>query len=268
MVKIPYIFTIDDVYYEITSYLSFEDKIVISKELQRNCLRTYNFNDRCFRYKNIDDLFSLYTEAIDCEYFDYICELQIIFKDELSDYYNKICGYTRADFAYDYYNNLSRFTDSVLSDLFDETYITVYTRKIIEYFENNNLQVTLSNHTIFELEDKIGIDIHQSVIEYYKYALENKNIELFCVRCGLFGHHSASSECIFYNIYYQNKVTKQTVRNTIDFMIDKIIDDDNTARKFLEILPFLCVSCKKHTKNTKCSNYCCGNCCNGCIVHK
>ena len=55
------LFENNDVFLEITSYLDFEDKVILNKTIKKNCLRKYNFNSKKFRYKNMEDIFTLFS---------------------------------------------------------------------------------------------------------------------------------------------------------------------------------------------------------------
>lgn len=267
--RITKLIHIDDILFEITSYLSFEDRVIFSRAINKNCLRTYDFNSRKFQNKSIGDILNLNNEENDDEFCDHICELCSQFTSDLSDYYDEYYGYEAEDFMNDEYNNISIIRYQNLSDLFHSTYTIVYSRKIIEYIENNNLSIQCSNYDFFQLEDELkNIYTYELVIDYYKYVFENEDIDIFCDRCGLFGHHNASKDCIFYNKKNENKMIKQGVNKTITSIIDKIIDNHYSEQKRLKREPFLCVSCKIHNKKLVCPNNRCGSCCKGCKIHK
>jgi len=277
--------------FEITSYLGFEDKFIFSKIINKKCLRYYDFNDIDFQYKNIYDILHLCNEINNDEFCEYMGELCSNFTCELSNYYDEYYGYDVEDFMNDDYNNMPIERYRNLCDLFYNSYLSVYIRKIVEYIENNNIHITYDvDDDIFELEKKINIDIHNLVIEYYKYIFENENIDIFCKKCGVFSHHTASTNCIFYNVHNENKLISKNVNKTITTIIDKIIDNDykllrlrlrsslgklrlltpfsSTYKKILKREPLLCYSCKINNKKTKCSNNCCAKCCSGCKIHK
>jgi hypothetical protein len=262
------IINIHDIFYEMTSFLSFEDKIVFSKACNKNCVKTHDFNSENFEHKSIRDIFNFYNEETDDEFCEHMSDLCSQFTSDMNDYYDSYYGYSEEDFMNDYYNNISFFRHERLKELFYETYTTVYSRKIIEYIENNNLTIQYYDYDFFKLEDELIIDTYDLIIKYYKYVFDNENIDLFCNRCGLFGHHNASKECIFYNVENEKTIIKHDVKQTIAKILDKIIKNIQEEEKQLQRKPLLCLSCKMNNKNNKCSNKCCGNCCGGCKIHK
>lgn len=262
------LFNVNDIFLEIISYLDFEDKVILGKSINKNCFKKYDFNSIDFRYKNIDDIFSFYNEENDDEYCEYICDLCCDFSNKLTNYYNDYCGYDEDDFINDYYNNIKYETHQELSNLFHSSYIKVYTRKLIEHIENKNLSIIYYDYTIFELEEKLDIDIYNLVLDYYKYIFENEDIDIFCEKCGLFGHFNSSKECIFYNVYNENNLIKENVNKSINKIIDKIIDNHYEEEKRLKREPLLCLFCRVNNKNNKCCNNYCGKCCVGCKIHK
>ena len=266
--SITNIINTDDMFLEITSYLTFEDRIIFSKSINKNCLRTYDFNSKEFQNNTIRDIFNLCNEENDDEFCEHICELSSQFICDMSNYYDAYYGYDEVEFMNDEYNNIRCERVRELSELFHRTYTNVYSRKIIDYIENNYLYISYYDYDFFQLEDELNIDTYGLIIEYYKYVFENEDIDLFCNRCGLFGHHNASKECILYNIKNENKMIKQEVKETINSIADKIIDNHYTEQKRLQREISLCVSCKIKNKKGKCCNNCCGKCCVGCKIHK
>ena len=268
IMNIHKLFNNNDMFMEITSYLDFNDKMILNKTINKNCLTKYNFNSINFRYKNIDDIFTLYNEENDDEFCEYMSDLSSFFSSELNKYYDEFYGYDIEDYMNDYYNNLKYEKHRDLTELFYSSYLRVYTRKVAEYIENHNLSIIYYDYDFFELEKKINIDIHDLVINYYKYVFENEDIDLFCERCGSFGHYNASKECIFYNVYNENKLIKKDVNKTMTNILDKIIENHHQEKMRLKREPFLCYYCKINNKHNKCSNNYCGKCCNGCKIHK
>ena len=262
------LFDTNDMFLEVISYLDFEDKVILGKSINKNCLKKYDFNSIDFRYKNIDDIFYFYNEENDDDNCEYICNLCSSFTSELTNHYNDYYGYDEDDFMNDYYNNINHERYQELSNLFHSSYMKVYARKLVEYIENNNMSIVYFDYTIFELEENLDIDIYDLVIDYYKYVFENEDINTFCEKCGLFGHYNSSKECVFYNVYNEKKLIKENVNKTIIKIVDKIIDNHDEEQRKLKREPLLCFSCKLNNKNNKCFNNCCGKCCGGCKIHK
>ena len=262
------LFNNNDVYFEITSYLDFENKVILSKTIKKNCLRKYNFNSKDFRYKNMEDLFTLCSVENDDEICEYMADLCSIFQSELNTYYDEYNEYDITDYMNDYYNNIKYFKHQELSELFHSSYISVYTRKVAEHIENNNLSLDYYNYDLIELDEKIDINIHDLVIDYYKYVFDFEDLDMFCRKCGLFDHYNGSKECLFYNKFNENRIIKKKVNKTMCNIIDKIVDNHKKEENRLKNEPLLCYSCKVHNKKAKCVNNYCGMCCNGCVAHK
>lgn len=177
--------------------------------------------------------------------------------------YSEYCGYDVEDYMNDYYNNIPHENYRILSDLFRESYIDVYTRKLIENIENSKKNIKYNcDENIFELDRLLDKDIEQIVLEYYINEFKNENIEYFCKRCGRFGHHDASKECIFYSKSYELKQIRKHVRNTVNDVILDVIKIDNQEKKQKLREPLLCLSCKINNKLNKCIQNSCGSCCN------
>ena len=76
------------------------------------------------------------------------------------------------------------------------------------------------------MEDVVSFNMHDEVIKYYKdvFANDDIDIDIFCHRCGLFGHVCTSKVCLFYNVYYELKMTKETVNYCMEIIINKVVD--------------------------------------------
>jgi hypothetical protein len=72
------LFGINSIFLEITSYLQFEDKIILSKSIRKNCLRKFNFNNKDFIYNNIYDVFTNYKGENNDENGEYICLIYLL----------------------------------------------------------------------------------------------------------------------------------------------------------------------------------------------
>lgn len=206
----------DSIFSEITSYLHFEDKIILSKTIKKNCLKKYNFDTINFHNNNIYDIFTSYNEESNGVICEYMYNLSSHFLSEITKCCDDYCDYDRENYIMENYNNFVYGRDRELIHLLHKTYMKVYTRKVVEYVENNNLHVpSYYDYDFFELETKENIDIYNSVMEYYKHVFENELMGIFCDKCGLFGHCSTSKKCIFYNESHQNEI------KNVDYMITK-----------------------------------------------
>lgn len=92
--------------------------------------------------------------------------------------------------------------NKILDPLFYDDFDTVYIRMMIEYIEDNEIDIKYKyREIIFNLDDDLNEKIYSKTIEYYKdtyYKNENLLYKL-CLRCGQFGHcNSNSNKCLFY----------------------------------------------------------------------
>jgi hypothetical protein len=264
------IFTNQYLLFEIASYLTIDDKVMINNALQMNCFLTCNFTSKEFRYKNIGDIASITDfDADDYDKDSELCEylgcLSSDFVHELDKYYDDYCGYDTEDYMNDWeYNNISYEKIRNLSELCLSTYTTIYARKLVECIENKKLSKKCLEYDIFELDNTLDIDIHTLVTDYYKAVFTNKiNIDIFCYKCGTFGHHSVSKNCVFYNKYNENKRIREEVKDVKEYLLDKITANDKKD-KLRSLL--VCISCKVNNKSNKCPNNNCRNCCT-CSAH-
>ena len=257
------LFNNNDMFQHIISYLKFNDKIILSKIIKKNCLKKYDLVEKDF-HRNLDDIFNFYNDDNNDEFCEYLAELSSIFINEMDDYYNDYYNYNKEYYINDYYNNIEYDKHRELTDLFHSTYVFVYSRNLIEYIEDNNLPVIYYDYDIFDFDNKLDIDIHNQVIKYYKYIFQNEDISIFCEKCGEFGHYNGSKECILFNKYNENRIIKKKVKYSINNMIKIIIDNDKKEKDGL----LLCIKCKINNKKNNCPNNSCGICCNKCIVHK
>jgi hypothetical protein len=178
-----------------TSYLEFEDKIVLSNTIHRSCFARYDFTSSDFHDKTIDDLFSFYKDN-DEDYWDYMCDVILEFIEQMKNYYDEYNGYDMAHYINDCYNNLYHQRQCELYELFHETYITVYARKLAEYIEIHRKPVEYYSLDIFELEEE-NVDLHDNVIQTFQNAFNEKTIKTFCIKCGQFGHECHSTVTTF-----------------------------------------------------------------------
>lgn len=247
----------NDILLEISGYLNFEDKINFGKYCNKNLTKYYNF--QTYNLSRISDIFTIFDndEYIDYIYGDMCSSFVFSLEKACNDYY----GYDMEDFMNDYYNDISRENYRILSDLFRESYIDVYTRKLLENIENSNKLIKYNcDENIFELDLFWNID--EIVKEYYMTQFENENISCFCKRCGSFGHHDVSNECVFYNKSYEKKQIRKNVRNAMNDLLLGVIYIDKEEKRRIAREPLLCVICKANNKLSKCIQKCCGSCCN------
>ena len=187
----------DDLFVEITSYLHFEDKIALSNALHKSCFIRYNFAGSDFQNKRIDHLFSFYKDDDEYDdYCDYLCDISTEFIYQVRTHYDNYHGLDIAYYMNDFYNNLYYRRTRELYELFHDMYMTVYARKLAEYIENHGKPVEYYSLDIFELDDE-GVDLHDVVIKTFQTAFDKKVINVFCRKCGIFGHICHSTVTTF-----------------------------------------------------------------------
>ena len=70
---------------------------------------------------------------------------------------------------------------------------------------------------------EIKMLFNQYIFEYYEdVIMDGKKVQLFCNRCGTFGHHNVSKECIFYNLEFEETETALIVSKCLDEIINMI----------------------------------------------
>ena len=250
---------------ETTKFLSFEDKMNLSKTYNKNCFHYYDFRKKSFMKNSISDIFSMFHNDDIWEYLSDFCSDFIC---SMGDYYDDYNGYDTDDFINDEYNNIAHERVRELSELFHATITSVYSRKIVEAIEDANVYMKYDEDVdIFELDNKLNVDIGENIMDYYKDVFENENIKIFCYRCGMFGHHMASKNCMFFNRFIENRETSKDVKYTLSTLINKVITNDLEEKKRIAREPLLCISCKINCKNKHCTNSRCGSCCSGCEKH-
>jgi hypothetical protein len=165
----------------------------------------------------------------------------------------------------------SKTTEFILSTIFD-----IYPRKIIELIEDNNLNIKYDKNIklydlVVEIEEKLQISFDNEIQEYYKYILTNNyDIDIFCKRCGIFGHSDTCNKCIFYNEKYYKINSRKQILSIINEIKDKSIEKYEKEQKEIERHKKLCKICKYNIFSPNCINLNCKSCCKNknCIKHK
>jgi len=103
--------------------------------------------------------------------------------------------------------------------------------------------------------------IYDKMQSIYENAIINNLLEVFCQKCGNFGHCSLSNKCVLYNETYKNKEIKYYANEIIDDIIKDVISIVK-RKKIIKKKKYLCKSCKLKFFNKKCDNKLCENCCN------
>lgn len=278
MTTFQIILNINDLLSDIIKFLSFEDKIHFGNYCKKDCLSFYNFRSKKYNSSYITSIFNLYNN----EYiFDTIYTLRSNIKSDVKKaYLEDIILYDSMSDSSDSDDMLQqlyikqsneRYYDEELDKLLDETVLYVYIRKIVESIENSIYDIKYDYEMdIFKLEEEMEFDIHNIMIKYYNNVFNFIDYDIFCKRCGEFGHHDASLECLFYNKSYAKKIINKEVICFMNNIIKMIEENEKIEIKKKIREPLLCTICKVMNKKNNCINNCCGNCCNyiDCYGHK
>ena len=248
-----------DILQEVTSFLEFEDKIRFGKLINKNLCLNFNYN-----HLNHYSIYSIFSNIAsdDDAYCEYLSDFLSRFTSDLNEYYDNYCGYDETDFMNDYYNNISIFRHSELTDLFYSTYIELYCRNILEYIENNNIKLEFWKYNIEELEEITdSYNIHTKIISYYQelFLLDFDgmfDLNYFCQRCGSFDHHSTSKKCIFWNENYENAIIYKNTNEIINSIVYKIMENEIQSETSNR-----CIICKNNMKKYSCIYSACRICC-------
>jgi hypothetical protein len=255
--------------YEIIKYLDFNSKIILGKVLNKSFTNYYDFSQK--NYKN-QYLYNLFHEQ-DYWYGDN----DDIVKEITNNFRNNYVEYESGGSSDGEYDDDSEVYSDI-NDLLQRTVNVIYTRKIIELIENNNdilKKIYNKEDNIWdiynEFDENLQKEIDNDIINYYKKIFDNKtNLDLFCYRCGEFGHYDSSKLCLFYNEKFEKYNIKQEVRdilNCLNFNVNEKIKEElkNKIKK-----ESTCKKCNIYLFSSKCSYKLCGNCCdkNECKKHK
>jgi hypothetical protein len=290
-----------DVTNKIVEYLPFEDKIQFGRYCRRNYTKFYDFT----KISNEEDISDVFYSVYGDDVFDYVQDARFMYidlDDEYYEYRKESYFYEEyeeindeykerrreensrdsdngdesdedsdiTDITFDQYSFTSRDLDNLrqeFKDTLDNTFHSVYARCFIETIENYDLDIPDGT----ELDEHFPVSVLDEVIDYYRAVLKSDvDINVFCYRCGKFGHHKTSKSCIFYSMKYENKVIKREVRDVLRTITNDIVKGHEQELKRRMREPLLCVLCKVNNKKMKCVYECCGGCCrkDDCKIHR
>ena len=249
------IFNSEDLMGEIAKHLDVKSKVNMYSAFgmnlfyNKNLLKDLSKNTDILYFDN-DDMTSD-DEDFMIEYYGDLCSN---FSSEMSCYYEEYSG------EYSLMYNCSIIQE--LTEFFHSTINFVYNRALIEYIERNEIKCEkfIDKHICeidYELSEN-GIDIYDDVIKYYHQCFEDDITDVFCRKCGEFGHdYYDKEECIFYNEKYSKKMIKNDMTKIAKEIVVNVLD----IIKKKEIQKELCHLCKDKYKAKKCKNFLCGSCC-------
>lgn len=279
------IIEIDELAFNISKYLPFEHKIILCTVCNKNVIKFYDFTSEDYKYKKLYDLMEPDDDYImDIKfYIDYhkILEKYIeknkkcYLESDLLNYVDfegktndEICALPMNEFLnlveyYRRYNRYRNIFDEDLEDILFRSIYGVYVRNMIEYIELNDITYTNDIQT--------EIDLSENIENYYISAIENDiDMDLFCSRCGSFGHDNISKSCILFNEKFTDKEINKHITYVLSDLVTKICKNHEEEKKEEKRIANMCYgkNCNS-TKSSKCLSNMCKNCCKSseCLYH-
>jgi hypothetical protein len=279
---------------EIVQYLSFESRVLLGKAFHTNYLTFFNFTPSfssisdmiCYtEYDDfggaLHDTIHYYTNILEKEYFEYrksnfFYENYESIQDNYDSDYEDDESTSVISFGnYSFTDNDKESIHDELQELIENSIFSIYSRKLIEISEEYNVNLEKMEILMFdgyEFEPKLPVDIETKIVSYYKKVFENMeeiDLDLFCDRCGEFGHHNTSTKCMFYDKRVEIKTIRKETQCCLKEIVNTIIEKDEKEKAIQRREPLLCKKCKKNNKHSKCRIYYCYDCCydEKCVVH-
>lgn len=274
-----------DILYYFSEYLTLDEKLILQNIFTEiNLIKNYNFYDK---RNNKKTLFTLNCICDNC-----FIDLSSDQSSHLSSLYENFLYNSTSDnesdstsestSESDTHESQYYFTINPYQNIYDScrirdenefilsTYYYIATRAFIEVLDKNNIKMDIFNiDCLFELDldNNIFDEIYGKIDDIYIDGIENKRLQLFCKKCGVFGHSHQSKNCILFNKSYEKYIVKREVDTLMNDLIKDVIDKDKEEKRQEERLKKLCCSCKHNFFSTKCEKKMCKNCCN-CNAHK
>jgi len=268
-----------DILYYFSKYLNLNEKIILQSIFTNtNLIINFNFFDNSYIKKTLFDINSICTEClfeISSEESLYLSSLykNFLYRGFNSDYDSDCdcdCDYENYYYNYDKYKNIydsCRIRDE--NEFILSTFYPVSNRAFIEIMDKNNIIVDIKSiDCLFELdfENNIFTEIYDKINDIYIDGIENKTLNLFCKKCGVFGHSDENKNCILFNESYEKYIVKKEVNILINDLVKDIIEKDKEEKHQQEKLKKLCFCCKYNFFSKLCKNKMCKKCCN-CNAH-
>ena len=263
------IFYIDDIFRYFTEFLNFDDKIIFSKLINKNLVKNIDIFDKKYCNKDLSEYFYICGDCFDNLSNDMYHTLTYNYKNFLL--YNSEENNDSEEEYID--NNDIIIRSSIIKDEIEFIYSNCYyiaVKAFLEILDSKNIILNIENYEcIFHLE--LGEDIYELIYDkmqnIYENAIINNLLEIFCEKCGNFGHCSLSDNCVLYNKNYKKKEVKYCVKEVIDDIISDVVSIVKKKKIIKKKKKHLCKSCKLYFFNKKCENKLCGECCE-CSNHK
>lgn len=192
-----------DLLYSISLFLNFDDKIVLQILYKFNFIKNLDFMSKKMNLCNID---SICTECY--EAYVYNQTLHLLKK------FNKYYNYNDDD---DYFSDVSLFIY--------ETYMGVSNRAFLELCDSENRKIDIYKiECISKLNYSYNFysQLKNRIDEIYEYGFSNKCLELFCCKCGLFGHNDTTIEC---KLYAENETIRKNEFSEVQWSLTSNDED-------------------------------------------
>jgi hypothetical protein len=245
---------INDIFIYLLKFLNFDDKISFSKLIGKNLIKNFDIFDKKYKNKDLSEYLYICTECFDNISNDIYHTLRFKYNNFLeNDQYN-LC------------NNI-HINSYIIPEQINFIYSNCYyvsVRAFLEIIDNENIVIDNNSYECvfhYELSDNIYELIYDKIQNIYESAITNNLLEVFCEKCGSFGHCSLSNKCILYSDIYKKKELKHFTKeiiNDIIYDVIKIIKKTEITKKKKKKL---CKSCKIMFYNKNCLNKSCRNCC-------
>jgi hypothetical protein len=269
-----------DILYYFSEYLTFNEKLTLQNIFQNvNFIKNHNFYDK---KNNKKTLFNIKCICDNC-YIELSCDQSFHLSSKYENFLYDNDIDTESDSEYSSENeNPSYFVINPYQNIYEASrmrdenefilsnYYHIAIRSFIEILDQNNITVDIYNiKCIFELDfDKnIYNQIYSKIDEIYIYGIKNKCLDIFCEKCGIFGHSNETKNCILFNKTYEKHIVKKELNYLMNDLINNIIDRDKEEKRQQERMKKLCYSCKHNFFSNKCEKKMCKSCCN-CYAHK
>jgi len=268
-----------DILYYFSKYLNLDEKIILQSIFTNtNLIINFNFFDNSYIKKTLFDTNTICSECLFEISSEQSLYLSSLYKNFLyrgfNSNYDSDCDYD-SDYE-EYYYNYDKYKNIYDScKIRDEnefilsTFYPISNRALIEVLDKNNIKIDIfSIDCLFELdfENNIFTEIYDKINDIYIDGIENKTLNLFCKKCGVFGHSDENKNCILFNENYEKYIVKKEIDILMNDLVKDIIEKDKEEKRQQEKLKKLCFCCKHNFFSNLCVKKMCKKCCN-CNAH-
>lgn len=266
-----------DILYYFSKYLNLNEKIILQSIFTNtNLIINFNFFDNFYKKKTLLDIHSICSECIFEISSEQSLYLSSLYKNFLYSGFINDSEYDSDSDYEEYYNNYDKYKNiydscriSDENEFILSTFYHISNRAFIEIMDKNNIIIDIKKiNCLFELdfEKKIFNEIFDKINDIYIDGIENKTLNLFCKRCGVFGHSDENKNCILFNESYEKYIIKKEINILMNDLTKDIIEKDKEEKRQKEKLKKLCFCCKYNFFSNLCEKKMCKKCCN-CNAH-